>query len=269
MKNDTRFRRRIVLKRSCSTFYEVPSLNVACKIGKDIVQGLNLLREAGFIHRDISGGNCLFYLDEETKRRCGKIADLEYCKEYLKIGAHDPISGTKDFMAVEVEKRSFFAPSGRLPFKPEFHRHYLHDLESLYWLMVWCAFVLVPDGIQQVDVEMWEKAFFELFPLDTSENISRKAEMLYCPGELSYVLDKSGWDSDTLNVLEDLFDLGNDFRNEYVRLQKIPQEESGGRRWAQEHFNADIYDKFSKVLDSVGSRLPPGKQQTMWKIRGS
>ncbi|EAU80887.2 other/FunK1 protein kinase [Coprinopsis cinerea okayama7 len=253
--DDTRIRRRIVLKERCTTFYEVPNLKIACKIGKDIVKGLNLLREAGIIHRDISASNCLIYFDEERESHCGKITDLDYCKEYLKIGAHDPISGTKDFMAVEVEKGSFIGRAHRSEApKLVFHRHYLHDLESLYWLMVWCAFVLVPVDIQQVDVEMWEKAFFQLFPFEAPvKSVSGKGLALAFPGDLSSSLQECGWDENTLAALDDLFNLGNDLRNEYARLQKIPQEASGGRRWAQEHFNADIYGKFSKVLDSVGS----------------
>ncbi|EAU80886.2 other/FunK1 protein kinase [Coprinopsis cinerea okayama7 len=310
--DDTRIRRRIVLKEnSCTTFYKVPSLKVACKIGKDIVKGLNLLREAGLIHRDISGDNCLIYFDEESESYYGKIADLEYCKEYRKVGAtshnSDPILGTKEFTAVEVEKQFFLAPSSLLPLETEFHRHYLHDLESLYWLMVWCAFVLVHDDIQQVDVEMWEKAFFDLFPgvQGTSMKSSPgKLETICFPYAPLNALNRCGGrDEDTLTVLEDLFNLANDLRSEYTRLQTIPQDahahqsisqdsrlqkliypqdtqlhksihpqdtqrpqvaSSGTRcRWAQEHFRPDIYHKFSNVLETVSNRLSEPDQVSM------
>ena len=33
---------------------------------------------AGFVHRDVSAGNCLF----DPKTQLGKIADLEYAKHY-------------------------------------------------------------------------------------------------------------------------------------------------------------------------------------------
>lgn len=38
---------------------------------------------AGFVHRDISGGNCLWYNGQ------GKISDLEYAKLYEQLSEHD------------------------------------------------------------------------------------------------------------------------------------------------------------------------------------
>ena len=39
---------------------------------------LKYLRQAGFVHGDVSAGNCLFF----PKDSLGKISDLEYAKHY-------------------------------------------------------------------------------------------------------------------------------------------------------------------------------------------
>lgn len=45
--------------------------------------GLKYMHMAGFVHRDISGGNCLWYNGQ------GKISDLEYAKLYEQLSEHD------------------------------------------------------------------------------------------------------------------------------------------------------------------------------------
>ena len=44
------------------------------------------MRLAGYVHRDISGGNCMWY---RTGGR-GKISDLEFAKPYTQMACHDP-----------------------------------------------------------------------------------------------------------------------------------------------------------------------------------
>jgi hypothetical protein len=49
--------------------------------------GLNLFRLAGYVHRDVSGGNCLRGLDGR-----GRISDLEFAQRYDRSSQHDPIA---------------------------------------------------------------------------------------------------------------------------------------------------------------------------------
>lgn len=39
---------------------------------------LKYLRQAGFVHRDVSAGNCLYFAQDNL----GKISDLEYATRY-------------------------------------------------------------------------------------------------------------------------------------------------------------------------------------------
>ena len=51
-----------------------------------------MLCKAGFVHRDVSAGNSLFYRDNEKDDKEGRgiLSDFEYAKEYGKISASDP-----------------------------------------------------------------------------------------------------------------------------------------------------------------------------------
>ncbi len=44
--------------------------------------GLNYLRLAGYVHRDISPGNCLVFKDPSSGKLQLKISDLEYARVY-------------------------------------------------------------------------------------------------------------------------------------------------------------------------------------------
>ncbi|KAF8907177.1 hypothetical protein CPB85DRAFT_844531 [Mucidula mucida] len=67
------------------------------------------MRLAGFVHRDISPGNCLIYKGQT------KISDLEYARTYAApgIGAA-PLTGTPGFMAVEYQVKIIFLTSSNL-----------------------------------------------------------------------------------------------------------------------------------------------------------
>ena len=49
------------------------------------------MRMAGYVHRDVSAGNCLFYEATGT----GKLADLEYAKRYEDVSASEPKTVSK------------------------------------------------------------------------------------------------------------------------------------------------------------------------------
>ncbi|KAL1705099.1 hypothetical protein EV121DRAFT_204338 [Schizophyllum commune] len=126
------------------------------------VKILSYLRRAGYLHRDISPGNFLLYFlaRQETnvsKRFVVKIADLEYAKEYLTVSRHDPITGTAQYMAVEVQSRShLLVPIDQVlvPASDFFSYNPYHDLESVMWMAL--AFIMSRMSLTILHEENWE-----------------------------------------------------------------------------------------------------------------
>ncbi|KAG6824523.1 hypothetical protein H0H87_011598, partial [Tephrocybe sp. NHM501043] len=46
------------------------------------------LHKAGYVHRDVSAGNCLWGIASEK----GKLSDLEYARPYDELSIHDPLT---------------------------------------------------------------------------------------------------------------------------------------------------------------------------------
>ncbi|KAF5374406.1 hypothetical protein D9757_011827 [Collybiopsis confluens] len=138
---------RSVAKEMCLSLYELTNFGDALICWHDTVKCLNLFRKAGFLHRDLSGGNTLFF------ERRGIISDLEYCKKYRNTSIHDLKTGTPDFMAAEYQaNRFFFLPEPAKETKNLFkHKrdwfavHFVHDLESIYWQYLWFLHNRIPD----------------------------------------------------------------------------------------------------------------------------
>ncbi|KIK59033.1 hypothetical protein GYMLUDRAFT_169927, partial [Collybiopsis luxurians FD-317 M1] len=117
---------------------------------------LTILHRAGWVHRDISISNLYYWSDTDM----GIIGDLEYARKV--DGAHRGHivrTGTPCFMACEAISHGYLfitqlkadaplpcepetnlrkqdATSGSTP-DPVFYYHGLHDLESVWWVIVW------------------------------------------------------------------------------------------------------------------------------------
>ncbi|TFK29019.1 hypothetical protein FA15DRAFT_457079 [Coprinopsis marcescibilis] len=104
LEHHSRIHRRVVFKEKCKTFSQIGNFSLALRSLGTYVIGLNIFREIGFLHRDISSGNCLVYMDGTLP--IPKISDLEYCKLYKDISEHDPTTGTPEFMATEVRSKN-------------------------------------------------------------------------------------------------------------------------------------------------------------------
>ena len=92
---------RTVFKECCMNVFELKDFKsfieclIGCAKGVTIaflfwqlrlimVTALNYMRIAGYVHRDVSAGNCLFY------EGSGKLADLEYSKRYEDVSVSEP-----------------------------------------------------------------------------------------------------------------------------------------------------------------------------------
>ncbi|KAF9032716.1 hypothetical protein BDZ89DRAFT_1063357, partial [Hymenopellis radicata] len=136
-----RTHRRIVFEEVCHTLYEIFSYADFTKGLAQLVYGLEYMRLAGFVHGDISPGNCLIYKGQT------KISDLEYARPYAFPGhGAAPLIGTPGFMAVEYQVGTHlfeplpvlkrFRPGMSSPPKKAhwFKFNFLHDLESVLWI---------------------------------------------------------------------------------------------------------------------------------------
>uniref|UniRef100_A0A0W0G1V1 Protein kinase domain-containing protein n=1 Tax=Moniliophthora roreri TaxID=221103 RepID=A0A0W0G1V1_MONRR len=180
---------------------------------------------AGMVHRDISTGN-LLVSEVEGELRC-KITDLEYAK---KVGAssqslQDIKTGTPYFMALEIWMGHYlFRPErpkneilrgsaflsmlegmdARQGTSAPVRYNYLHDLESLFWILMYFLLIMHPaddqvgtngeagadgkvgtDGevnagnnVNELVISHRMHTFHELFPLFSNFDFSRRVEFL-------------------------------------------------------------------------------------------
>ncbi|KAL0065214.1 hypothetical protein AAF712_007725 [Marasmius tenuissimus] len=145
----------------------------------DALEGLKFFYDAGYLHRDISVGNLLWCYDSDHDKMICKITDLEYSRLYLHSNEehycpHDHKTGTPGFMALEVQADDYlfdglsaqsdpedssdegvdssdeeFADSGedtRSPSEVPFLHNYLHDVEGIWWIMIYNLYSTQPSN---------------------------------------------------------------------------------------------------------------------------
>ncbi|KAA1476319.1 hypothetical protein DENSPDRAFT_784887 [Dentipellis sp. KUC8613] len=123
----------------------------------EALQTVQLMFFAGWVHRDISGGNVLWFSETETQGR-GILSDLEYAKEFDPNGqgSADPKTGTPFFMPIEIQRQIYiyrissktdlfneelgYSAFDSSPPPPMIH-NFEHDLESFFWFLLWTVTV--------------------------------------------------------------------------------------------------------------------------------
>ncbi|TFY59786.1 hypothetical protein EVG20_g7656 [Dentipellis fragilis] len=143
---------RVVYEEVCEALHNVENLATVIKAMEHCLLALQLLFLIGWVHRDISSGNLLWF---EAGGR-GILSDFEYAKKFDPDGqqSSDPKMGTSYFMAIEIQRQRYFS-SYRLPSraphtwaniddtfkvpaqKPRIIYNFEHDLESFFWLLLW------------------------------------------------------------------------------------------------------------------------------------
>ncbi|KAJ3857428.1 hypothetical protein EV368DRAFT_77782 [Lentinula lateritia] len=220
---------------------------------------LDLFRVAGFIHRDLSGGNTLFFEDR------GIISDLEYSKSYNEVSSLDSKTGTPDFMAAEYQANVFFFLPSRSDATAElfklqdewFAPHFVHDVESVYWQYLWYLHNRIPKTPKpsQSALENVKRQAGRYFGhgidgnLDRIEVIRNETSDIKLQGVLELVHCRP--------ILQPL-DLSITLREEYRRVVKsLPIKNDDAWRLG-DVFNRDIYKKFSRKFQAVLDAYPDG-----------
>ncbi|KAF5334540.1 hypothetical protein D9611_013803 [Ephemerocybe angulata] len=260
-----RTNQRHVFKEMCITFYGVRDLRVGLEICKGYVEGISLIRVAGYVHRDISGGNCLVY-------KClPKISDLEHCKRYDSVSTHDAVTVTYQFTAIEVGLSRIRFPLSRkeawgqpeLADRPQHHFHFLHDLESVFWVATHHIAHNIPENPSNAptikSVEAWHAEVKGYFG-DTIESIKDRYTLLTEDMvDLSTGLEQ-WWTKDIANSFGILFSFSESLVAQYKALHKEPQvpptPNALERRWPEHLFTSEPYDTLISLLDEVISGLP-------------
>ncbi|KAJ8083327.1 hypothetical protein PM082_009199 [Marasmius tenuissimus] len=151
---EPRVHRRLVFKEVGQPLNKIRDQKVLAQCLTEALDGLSDFYLAEYVHRDVSNGNLLRCKLEDGGYIC-KISDLEYARPRLveeKVDSkpHDFKTGTPAFMAVEVQVDDYvFGPllniiadtSGQ---GPQFLHNYLHDVEGLWWIMMYSLFSTGP-----------------------------------------------------------------------------------------------------------------------------
>ncbi|KAJ3710135.1 hypothetical protein DFJ43DRAFT_1009342 [Lentinula guzmanii] len=149
--NAQRYHYRIVFEEYATTIYDERYLANILKAIADVLLALRLIHSAGWVHRDISGGN-LYYHKE---RNIGLIGDLEYAKKVDDQLHHNvrtvcPLFIRRPTITVLIchvgyplfhgyESIPVPVPALKVdtPTPPPFNHNALHDIESVWWVLVY------------------------------------------------------------------------------------------------------------------------------------
>ncbi|KAF9556386.1 hypothetical protein CPC08DRAFT_711279, partial [Agrocybe pediades] len=149
---------RVVFKEVCRSVGRLETLGEVMDVLQEMLIPIMLLFLAGWVHRDISSGNLLAYKKDDSGQWRAKLSDLEYAKRFppdeTEKVIKDPKTGTPSFMPVEIQKKKYL-------FMPKFSKekaegikgavlprpakrapvivvhNFQHDLESLWWIILW------------------------------------------------------------------------------------------------------------------------------------
>ncbi|EAU89819.2 other/FunK1 protein kinase [Coprinopsis cinerea okayama7 len=146
----------------CTPLYSVPTLGEVFDIVKQCLTALRLMFCAGWVHRDVSPGNILAVRQTPGSPWRVQLSDLEFARRFPDVGAppSSQITGTPPFMACEIHTSKYLLPpptlerippGGKVPVVPRpkgpVVYHYQHDLESLWWIVLWIVTMRVRQNL--------------------------------------------------------------------------------------------------------------------------
>ncbi|KAJ3996012.1 hypothetical protein F5050DRAFT_1822131 [Lentinula boryana] len=159
-----RYHYRIVFEQCATTIYDERSLDNVFRALVEVVKALYVLHLAGWVHRDISGGNIYWFADGQM----GLLGDFEYATRLTDRRRHNVRTGTPFFMAAETIGNGYLFTSAKLNLEKKsrakidfnltrkntvtkitvpavgstlpFSYNPLHDLESIWWIIVYVLY---------------------------------------------------------------------------------------------------------------------------------
>ncbi|KAJ3985486.1 hypothetical protein F5890DRAFT_1409428 [Lentinula detonsa] len=180
-----RYHYRIVFEQCATTIHDERSLANVFRAIVEVVKALYVLHSAGWVHRDLSGGNVYWFNDEDT----GLIGDFEYATRMMDRGRHNVRTGTPFFMAAETLVNAYLFTSANRKLKDKsqisidfdlvkkknvsktwvvapavpFAYNPLHDLESVWWIIVYVLFFNDDVSVSSSDPTHRQRKMQELF----------------------------------------------------------------------------------------------------------
>ncbi|KAH6913630.1 hypothetical protein BKA70DRAFT_1526130 [Coprinopsis sp. MPI-PUGE-AT-0042] len=247
-----RSHRRMVMKEWCvpisrmcdptSGYHRVGNLKDLLEVVSHFAQTLDVLRKAGYVHRDVSAGNCLAYWDESEQRWQGKLSYFESCKPYAAVSSRDPIRGDLSFAAIEAiigcylftldesETSEQEMETGNLFFR---YNPY-HDLEALYWVAVWVlvSHILVTNSenvnMDEDGLDAWRTSMADIFRPGGKfirQVLLKQQGSQYLWRRLTNTLNGWGWSKELLELLRPVLKFGPNehyYGVEYESMVKKP-----------------------------------------------
>ncbi|KAF8867729.1 hypothetical protein CPB85DRAFT_1571877 [Mucidula mucida] len=159
-----RTHRRIVFDEVCRTLYKVLSYADFTKGVAQLVYGLEYMRLAGFVHRDISPGIALFTMVKQRSPTSNTPARM------LPRAMAPPAHGHTRIYGGGISSPP---PTPPTPL-PWFKFNFLHDLESVLWIYLWFLLDTLPKAFTPMQIEQHKTAILRLnhmlfnFSLDVS-----------------------------------------------------------------------------------------------------
>ncbi|EAU89793.1 other/FunK1 protein kinase [Coprinopsis cinerea okayama7 len=144
-----------VYESVCTPLHDISTFGEVIDILKQCVIALRLMFCAGWVHRDISTGNILSTRSGSGQRWQVKLSDLEYSKKFPDTShpEDEHMMGTPFFMPCEIQMERHVFPinpererSQRYPKRPVVYG-YQHDLESIWWIILWFATMRVDQDL--------------------------------------------------------------------------------------------------------------------------
>ncbi|KAJ8083338.1 hypothetical protein PM082_009210 [Marasmius tenuissimus] len=176
---EPRVHRRLVFKEVGQPLNAIRDQKVLAQCLTEALECLHDFYQAGYVHRDISSGNLLRCKLKGSGYIC-KISDLEYARPYLGAGSktQDFKIGTPAFMAIEVQVGYYvFGPlfnflATESSQRPPFLHNYLHDVEGLWWIMMYNLFST--SDLETFDLEDRMGKRDALFPTSINDSVVRR-----------------------------------------------------------------------------------------------
>ncbi|KAJ3742369.1 hypothetical protein DFH05DRAFT_1570952 [Lentinula detonsa] len=225
-----RYHCRIVFEQCATTINDERSLSNVFRAILEVVKALYVLHSAGWVHRDISSGNVYWFDDDHT----GLIGDFGVCYSYDRSGSSQcPHPETlvhrylftpgnrklKDNSHKKIDfdlvKKSVSKTRVAVPIVP-FAQNPLHDLESVWWIIVYVLFFNDDDSKNSNDPMRRQMTMHELFHgrLDVNDREVFLRDFNRLPDVQSYLSPSFG------PALEILTELAEVLATAYINSEK-------------------------------------------------